>query len=48
MKFPIVWAKTLVNEDFSFIVGIGVIIIKIDTSQLVLFFYDILSVFPVK
>ena len=31
-------AKALINEDFSFIVGISVIIIEIDTSQLMLLF----------
>ena len=36
IKFPIVWAKALINEDFSFIVSISVIIIEIDTSQLML------------
>ena len=32
-------ATALINEDFSFIVGISVIIIEIDTSQLMLLFY---------
>ena len=49
VKVSIVTTKALIDEDFSFIVVIGVIIIiKIDTTQLALLFSDILSVFSVK